>query len=213
MIQKAILFDLDGTLTDSGEGIMNCATLALEHYGLPVPDRETMKEIVGPPLRDSFIKYGIPAEEVENAITIFRGRYTTIGKYENRPYKGIVEMLASLKAQGHKLYIATSKPEPQAKDILAHFDLIRFFDLVAGASADESRATKEEVIEYLKSMAGEVAQPVMIGDTVYDVKGAAVHGIPAIGVSWGYGNVADMVAAGAKAIADTPEQLMELINA
>ena len=213
MIQKAILFDLDGTLTDSGEGIMNCATLALEHYGLPVPDRETMKEIVGPPLRDSFIKYGIPAEEVENAIAIFRGRYTTIGKYENRPYKGIVEMLAALKAQGHKLYIATSKPEPQAKDILAHFDLIKFFDLVAGASADESRATKEEVIEYLKSMAGEVAQPVMIGDTVYDVKGAAVHGIPAIGVSWGYGNVADMVAAGAKAIADTPEQLMELINA
>ena len=212
MIQKAILFDLDGTLTDSGEGIMNCATLALEHYGLPVPDRETMKEIVGPPLRDSFIKYGIPVEEVENAIAIFRGRYTTIGKYENRPYKGIVEMLAALKAQGHKLYIATSKPEPQAKDILAHFDLIRFFDLVAGASADESRATKEEVIEYLKSMAGEVAQPVMIGDTVYDVKGAAVHGIPAIGVSWGYGNVADMVAAGAKAIADTPEQLMELIN-
>ena len=213
MIQKAILFDLDGTLTDSGEGIMNCATLALEHYGLPVPDRETMKEIVGPPLRDSFIKYGIPVEEVENAIAIFRGRYTTIGKYENRPYKGIVEMLAALKAQGHKLYIATSKPEPQAKDILAHFDLIKFFDLVAGASADESRATKEEVIEYLKSMAGEVAQPVMIGDTVYDVKGAAVHGIPAIGVSWGYGNVADMVAAGAKAIADTPEQLMELINA
>ena len=213
MTQKAILFDLDGTLTDSGEGIMNCATLALEHYGLPVPDRETMKEIVGPPLRDSFIKYGIPVEEVENAIAIFRGRYTTIGKYENRPYKGIVEMLAALKAQGHKLYIATSKPEPQAKDILAHFDLIKFFDLVAGASADESRATKEEVIEYLKSMAGEVAQPVMIGDTVYDVKGAAVHGIPAIGVSWGYGNVADMVAAGAKAIADTPEQLMELINA
>ena len=212
MTQKAILFDLDGTLTDSGEGIMNCATLALEHYGLPVPDRETMREIVGPPLRDSFIKYGIPAEEVENAIAIFRGRYTTIGKYENRPYKGIVEMLAALKAQGHTLYIATSKPEPQAKDILAHFDLIKYFDLVAGASADESRATKEEVIEYLKSMAGEVAQPVMIGDTVYDVKGAAVHGIPAIGVSWGYGNVADMVAAGAKAIADTPEQLMELIN-
>ena len=104
MTHKAILFDLDGTLTDSGEGIMNCATLALEHYGLPVPDRETMKEIVGPPLRDSFIKYGIPAEEVENAIAIFRGRYTTIGKYENRPYKGIVEMLAALKAQD--MYLA-----------------------------------------------------------------------------------------------------------
>lgn len=213
MTQKAILFDLDGTLTDSGEGIINCAVPALEHYGLPIPDRETMKEIVGPPLRDSFIKYGIPAEEVENAIAIFRGRYTTIGKYENRPYKGIVEMLAALKAQGHKLYIATSKPEPQAKDILAHFDLIRFFDLVAGASADESRASKEDVIAYLKSMAGEVAQPIMIGDTVYDVKGAAVHGIPAIGVSWGYGNVDDMVAAGALAIANTPEHLMELINA
>ena len=213
MTQKAILFDLDGTLTDSGEGIMNCATLALEHYGLPVPDRETMKEIVGPPLRDSLIKYGVPAEEVENAIAIFRGRYTTIGKYENRPYKGIVEMLAALKAQGHKLYIATSKPEPQAKDILEHFDLMKYFDLVAGASSDESRACKEDVIAYLKSMTGEVAQPIMIGDTVYDVKGAAVHGIPAIGVSWGYGNVDDMIAAGALAIANTPEHLMELINA
>ena len=212
MTHKAILFDLDGTLTDSGEGIMNCATLALEHYGLPVPDRETMKEIVGPPLRDSMIKYGVPVEEVENAIAIFRGRYTTIGKYENRPYAGIVEMLGKLKAQGHKLYIATSKPEPQAKDILQHFDLMRFFDIVAGASADESRATKEEVIEYLKSMAGEVAQPIMIGDTVYDVKGAAVHGIPAIGVSWGYGSVPGMIEAGAIAIANSPEELFELLQ-
>ena len=212
MTHKAILFDLDGTLTDSGEGIINCAIPALQHYGLPVPDRETMKEIVGPPLRDSMIKYGVPVEKVEEAIGIFRARYTTIGKYENHPYAGIIEMLGKLKAQGHKLYIATSKPEPQARDILEHFNLMPFFDEVAGASVDESRASKEEVIAYLKTKAGDVAQPVMVGDTIYDIKGAAIHGIPGIGVSWGYGSVEKMVEAGAIAIADSPEELYELLQ-
>ena len=108
---KFILFDLDGTLTDSGEGIINCATLALEHFGLPVPDRATMRVFVGPPLDETFVKFGVPKDRAQEAITVFRSRYTTVGKFENFPYHGIAEMLQKLCANGHRLFVATSKPE------------------------------------------------------------------------------------------------------
>ena len=150
MTQKAILFDLDGTLTDSAEGILNCVAPALEHFGLPVYDRETMIVFVGPPLFETFPKFGVPADGVQTAIDIFRARYTTVGKFENTPFPGIREMLAALRDQGHTLYIATSKPEQQAREILEHFDLAQYFDIIAGAATDKSRATKEEVIAYLK---------------------------------------------------------------
>lgn len=107
---KTVLFDLDGTLTDSGEGIINCAQMTLERFGLPVPSREEMRVFVGPPLADSFIRHGVPADRAAEAVEIFRSRYVPIGKYENRPYPGIRELLEALKAQGHRLYVATSKP-------------------------------------------------------------------------------------------------------
>lgn len=213
MTQKAILFDLDGTLTDSAEGILNCVAPALEHFGLPVYDRETMIVFVGPPLFETFPKFGVPADGVQTAIDIFRARYTTVGKFENTPFPGIREMLATLRAQGHTLYIATSKPEQQAREILEHFDLAQYFDIIAGAATDKSRATKEEVIAYLKEQSGPIGQAIMVGDTIFDVKGAVAHDIPAIGVSWGYGKVEDMIEAGASAIATSPEHLVELINA
>ena len=213
MTQKAILFDLDGTLTDSAEGILNCVTVALEHFGLPVYDRDTMIVFVGPPLYDTFPKFGVPAEEVQTAIDIFRARYCTLGKYENKPFPGIVDMLTTLRAQGHKLYVATSKVEDQAVDILNHFDLAQYFDIIAGATRDGSRSTKEDVIAYLKEQAGSIGQAIMVGDTIFDMKGAVAHGIPGIGVEWGYGKVEDMVAAGASAIAKSPAHLVELINA
>ena len=137
MTQKAILFDLDGTLTDSAEGILNCVAPALEHFGLPVYDRETMIVFVGPPLFETFPKFGVPADGVQTAIDIFRARYTTVGKFENTPFPGIREMLATLRAQGHTLYIATSKPEQQAREILEHFDLAQYFDIIAGAATDK----------------------------------------------------------------------------
>ena len=212
MKQKAILFDLDGTLTDSAEGILNCVRPALEHFGLPVYDRDTMIVFVGPPLYDTFPKFGVPADGVQTAIDIFRARYCTLGKYENKPFPGIVEMLTTLRAQGHKLYVATSKVEDQAVDILEHFDLAQYFDIIAGATRDGSRSTKEDVIAYLKTQSSDIAQPVMIGDTTFDIIGAAAHGIPGIGVSWGYGKVDDMVAAGAAAIANSPAELFELLQ-
>lgn len=212
MVQKTVLFDLDGTLTDSGEGIINCAILALQHFGLPIPSREEMRVFVGPPLQESFIRHGVPADRAEEAVRIYRSRYIPIGKFENTPYPGIREMLEALKADGHKLYVATSKPEGMSIEILEHFDLARYFDQICGATMDFSRSSKEAVIAYLLEQNGKPDNMVMVGDTKFDVLGAAAHGIPAIGVSWGYGEIADMEAAGASAIAHSPEELLKLLR-
>lgn len=210
-MKKTILFDLDGTLTDSGEGIINCATLALEHFGLPVPDRETMRQFVGPPLRDTFIRFGVPADRAEEAITVYRSRYIPIGKFENTPYPGIRELLARLKAEGHTLYVATSKPEFMSIEILTKFGLAGFFDRICGATMDGSRDEKSKVIAYLLEQAPHARDAIMVGDTAFDVLGAAEHGIPTIGVAWGYGKTADMEGAGAFAIAHTMDQLYDIL--
>ena len=211
-MQKAILFDLDGTLTDSGEGIINCAILALEHFCLPVPTREEMRVFVGPPLHETFMKFGVPADKTDEAIQVYRSRYIPIGAFENTPYPGIRELLESLKAEGHKLYVATSKPESMSIKILEHFDLAKYFDQICGATMDTSRSSKEAVIEYLLHQNGRSDNMVMVGDTKFDIIGAKAHGIPGIGVSWGYGTVADMEAAGAVHIVHTPQQLLETLR-
>lgn len=211
-MNKTILFDLDGTLTDSGEGIINCAILALEHFGLPIPDRETLRVFVGPPLHETFIKFGVPADKADEAVAVYRSRYVPIGMFENAPYPGIRELLDALKKQGHKLYVATSKPEWMAQEILKKFQLDSYFDLICGATMDTSRTEKSQVIAYLLEQTGDVSHAIMVGDTKYDVIGASAHSIPTIGVSWGYGTVEDMQNAGAAAIAYTTQELLELLN-
>ena len=212
MTQKTILFDLDGTLTDSGEGIMNCAALALEHFHIPVPSREAMRVFVGPPLTSTFRSFGIPEEKIPEAVKVFRSRYTPVGIFENTPYPGIRNLLETLNRQGHKLFVATSKPEEMAITVLRHFDLEQFFTGICGAAMDESRTNKEEVIAYLLEKNGTADNMLMIGDTVFDVLGAASHGIPAIGVSWGYGDPEEMRKAGAVAVAANMEELLNLIE-
>ena len=209
---KTILFDLDGTLTDSGEGIMNCAALALEHFGIPVPDREALRVFVGPPLDKTFREFGVPADKTNEAIAVYRSRYVPIGKWENHPYPGVEELLRKLKDQGHRLFVATSKPEEMSIEILTKFGLADYFERICGATLDGSRGKKEDVIAYLLSLTEGTGEAVMVGDTTYDVIGAAHHGIPTIGVAWGYGKVEDMKAAGAAAIADTMEALFEYLN-
>lgn len=211
-MQKSILFDLDGTLTDSGEGIINCASLALEHLGLPVPSREEMRVFVGPPLSETFQKFGVKAEDVDEAIAVYRSRYIPIGKFENVPYPGIRELLETLQQHGHKLYVATSKPEGMSIDILEHFGLAKYFTKICGAAMDMSRNSKEAVIAYLLTECGVEEDRIMVGDTTFDVIGAKAHGIPCIGVSWGYGEVADMEAAGAVAIAHSTDELLLLLE-
>ena len=211
-MKKAILFDLDGTLTDSGEGIINCAIYAMERFGIPIPTREYMRSFVGPPLHESFQRVGMTPQQAEEAVTVYRERYIPIGKFENTPYPGIRELLEKLRADGHKLYVATSKPEKTSVEILEHFDLAKYFDRICGASFDLSRHSKADVIAYLLELNGETGNAIMVGDTAFDVIGAKAHGIPTIGVSWGYGEVKDMEAAGAVAIANTMEALYELLT-
>lgn len=212
MFAKAVLFDLDGTLTDSGEGIINCAVFAMERLGIPVPPREELGVFVGPPLWDTFRQFGVPTDRVDEAVEIFRSRYVPIGKFENTPYPGIREVLEVLRAQGRKLYVATSKPEVTAREILEHFDLSRYFTEICGASVDKTRSSKEDVITYLLSLDACKEHSVMVGDTAFDVIGAAAHGIPTIGAAWGYGKTEDMVSAGAAAIARSPEDLLRIIE-
>lgn len=211
-MKKTILFDLDGTLTDSGEGIINCATLALRHFGLPIPSYADMRTFVGPPLRDSFIRFGVPADQADEAIRVYRSRYIPTGMFENTPYPGIRELLEALRAEGYTLYVATSKPEEMSVTILKKFDLAKYFHRICGASIDSSRSTKDAVIAYLLESSGAKEDMVMVGDTKYDILGAKAHGIPAIGVGWGYGKVEEMEEAGAVGIAETMEQLLGLIR-
>ena len=207
---KQILFDLDGTLTDSGEGIMHCAELTLEHYGLPIPLRSEMRSMVGPPLRDSFLRFGIPEAEIDNAVAFYRKHYLAVGQFENEPYPGIRQLLQKLTAEGNKLYLATSKPETMAADILQYFDLKQYFTIICGA-VPGGRSTKEEVIEHLLTQLSSRENLIMVGDTIYDVKGAAFHNISCIAVSWGYGVAEDMATAGAM-IANTTNELYELLR-
>lgn len=211
-MEKVVLFDLDGTLTDSGEGIINCAVYAMEKLGVPIPPREEMGVFVGPPLHETFVSFGVKQEDAQRAVEIFRERYVPIGKFENTPYPGIRELLEALNAMGQKLYVATSKPEVTAIEVLEHFDLAKYFDKICGATLDTSRSSKEAVIAYLLQENGRADSITMVGDTKFDIIGANAHGIPAIGVSWGYGKVEDMENAGAKAIAHSTGELLDLLS-
>lgn len=212
MDRKSVIFDLDGTLTDSGEGITKCVRLALEHFGIPVESLDHLKYFVGPPLRDSFVKAGVPEDKVEEAIAVYRSRYTNVGLFENVPYSGIRELLEKLNELGYRLFVATSKPEEMAVRVLKKFDLYRYFEKVCGATLDKSRDSKSAVIAHLLSATGNAENAIMVGDTAFDVIGAAEHNISTIGVSWGYGKVEEMNEAGAIAIAHTPDELLFLLR-
>ena len=209
---RCILFDLDGTLTDSGKGIMNCARKTLAKYGQPIPDDTTMRTIVGPPLVQSFARLGIPQEQVAEAVVYYRALYEAGGKYENIPYPGIENLLHKLKDDGHRLFVATSKPEHMSVDILQHFHMDHYFEHICGAQIDGVRDKKSAVIAYLLEKIGNAENVIMVGDTVFDVLGAKELGISTIAVSWGYGQVNDMINAGAIAVADTMEELYTLLT-
>ena len=161
----SILFDLDGTLTDSGEGIMNCAEFALRHFGLPIPERDKLRVFVGPPLSQTFMQFGVPEARVQEAIDVYRSRYVPVGKFENAPYPGIRQLLETLHQNRFKLYVATSKPESMSIEILEHFQLADYFERICGASLDSSRSTKEDVIAYLLDEVRPAGRIIMVGDT------------------------------------------------
>lgn len=206
---ETVLFDLDGTLTDSGEGIIKSADIALKHFNIHAT-QEQLKVFVGPPLIETFKMFGIQESSLDEAVKLFRKRYLTVGKFENHPYQGIENVLRTLREKNYNLFVATSKPEKIAIEILDHYELSPYFTKICGATMDEKRSSKDDVISYLKTHV-DTDKMLMIGDTIYDVLGANVHSIPTIGVSWGYGNPKEMKKAGAITIVHTPEELLNEI--
>ncbi len=208
-----VLFDLDGTLTDPAEGITNSVAYALERYGIRVEDKKSLYSFIGPPLNDSFMQYyGFSPEKAMEAIGVYREYFRDRGIFENEVYEGIPELLDRIKKSGRKIVLATSKPEEFAVRILEHFDLIGYFDVVAGASMDEKRNKKGDVIKYAMEKGGlSAAGAVMIGDREHDIFGAGENGLPSIGVLYGYGDRKELEAAGAAYIADAVKDIFELL--
>ncbi len=213
-MKNYILFDLDGTLTDPMEGITKSVQYALRSYGIDEPDLWKLTPFIGPPLKDSFMEYyGFSESQAAEAIERYREYYAVTGIYENHVFEGIAEMLKELRAAGKILLVATSKPEVYAKMILEHFGIIRYFDFVGGASFDEVRVRKSDVIAYTLESAdirGTEAM-VMVGDREHDVWGANENGIDCVGVLFGYGSREELEAAGACHIVETVEELKEYL--
>lgn len=205
-----ILFDLDGTLTDPGLGITNSIMHALKKMSIPLPERQALYQFIGPPLMDSFHeRYGLDEAACAQAVVYYREYFSVTGLFENEVYPGIREMLGALRQAGKKLVLATSKPELYARRILEHFDLARYFTHIVGATMDETRTAKHEVIAYaLEAFGIDPADAVMVGDREHDVLGARKNGLACVGVLYGYGSRRELTDAGATALADSPEELL-----
>lgn len=212
---NTILFDLDGTLTDSSPGIINSVIYALNKYGIDATDNPKLKKFLGPPLVDSFKDYfDFSDEKAAEAVTFYREYFSTKGLLENNVYSGITELLDELKSLGKKLIVATSKPEPFTYRILEHFDLMKYFDFVAGSNLDNTRSKKAEVISYALSSCNitDLSDVVMIGDREHDIIGANQIGIDSIGVLYGYGSLQELEAAGATHIAENTKVLLKIVK-
>ncbi|MCP2195779.1 HAD hydrolase-like protein [Williamsia deligens] len=189
-----VLFDLDGTITDSFDGIAASFRHALSEIGAPEPDPEVVAGIAGPPMSDTFTALGLDDDTVEAAMTAYRGRYTTIGWRENSVFPGMDDLLRDLRASGRRMAVSTSKNETTARRILEHFGLDGHFDVIAGASDDGTRRSKSDVVAHALAELGvtaagsgdPTADVIIVGDRSHDVHGAGEFGIPAVFVEWGY---------------------------
>ncbi|WP_099811610.1 HAD family hydrolase [Streptococcus suis] len=210
---QTILFDLDGTLTDSGQGILNSVAYALEKMGIEEPDAANFNRFIGPPLYESFSRfYQLSPEDTQSAVDAFRVYFKEKGMFENQLYPGIIPLLEELRTVGKTLVIATSKPEIFAKQILEHFGIAHYFDVIAGASLDSSRISKADVIGYaINQLEAFPKHAVMIGDREHDIEGARMHQLPAIGVLYGYGSKQEFEKAGATMIVETVQDLKRVL--
>lgn len=208
-----ILFDLDGTLTESDEGILNCVEYALEQTGQKVPPREVLRAFVGPPLIESFQTIcGLSHQEALACTVLYRERYEKEGMYENRLYPGIPELLRQLKSSGRNLHLATSKPIVYADAILAHFGIAEYFSTTLGPDLSERAHTKAQFIaDILKAERLDPHDAMMVGDRRYDMEGAKANGVFAVGVLYGYGTRPELEAAGADHIVADVAELSEYL--
>lgn len=211
----AVLFDLDGTIADSAPGITATLAYTFETLGLPVPTPAELLEWVGPPILDSFRDLaGFDPEQSQRALAVYRERYLSTGVFDASIYPGVPEVLKAIHDAHLPLSLATSKPETPATLVLEHFELAQYFDEITGASDDEVRSAKADVVaEALRRLRAEgfdLSRPVLIGDRIHDVEGAAEHDVPTIFVGWGYGAPEEQ--AGAVAVVDSPAELLPLLG-
>ena len=211
---SSILFDLDGTIVDSAPGITATLAYTFEQLGLPIPSPAELVAYVGPPILDSFRDLaGFTPEQSQEALDIYRPQYLKTGVFDAELYPGVADVLRGIHEHGIPLSLATSKPETPATLILEHYDLLKYFDVITGASDDEVRSAKADVVAEalvrLTDFGADISRPVLVGDRSHDVHGAAEHGVPTIFVRWGYGSPAEEV--GTIAVVDDAAQLAALL--
>ena len=211
---SAILFDLDGTITDSAPAITSSLAHTFELLGRPVPPASELLAYVGPPLLAAFREYaGMTDTEAAEALVVYRAHYSGEASLDTAVYPGVAGLLERIHAAGIPLALATSKPEQNAIKILNHFDLAKYFTVIVGASEDEVRSAKVDIVKEaltrLADSGADLSAPVMVGDRSYDAEGAAANDVPAILVEWGYGSPAE--AAAATAVVHSADQLGKLL--
>lgn len=212
---RYVLFDLDGTVTDSQIGIMNSIEYALESYGIRVEDRSQLRPWLGPPLKESLMKYyGFDEAKALEGVVRYREYFDRQGIFENAPYPQMHELLQKLCDRGYRLLLATSKPEVAAKRIMEHFDLEKYFTYIGGATLDDSRVRKGDVIRYVLETCGveDLSEAVMVGDRENDVQGGHENGLLVIGVLYGYGTREELTAAGADALAESVMSVADVLE-
>ncbi|MCL2702328.1 MAG: HAD family hydrolase [Defluviitaleaceae bacterium] len=215
MAYDLCLFDLDGTITESGEGIVKSVCYALKHFGIDVTDQNGLTKFIGPPLGESFrLYYGFSQEKVQAAMAKYHEYYSVTGMFENSVYDGIIELLEKLRADGVTLAVATAKPTVYSEKIAERFDFKKYFVLISGSGMDGTRSQKSEVISYALDKLDPAGQKraVMIGDRKYDITGAKQTGVDSIGVLWGYGSRGELEEAGARRIARTTAELYDMLT-
>lgn len=213
MKYKYIIFDLDGTLSDSKEGITKSVQYALEKVGIIEDNLEDLEHFVGPPMVEQYMKtYGMSKEKAFETLGYYRERYTPTGIYETKAYPGIMEILEALKENGLKIGMATSKPEGMAVEVAKYLEIEEYFDEISGADLKGPRQSKADVLNKLFEKSGfEKDKSVLIGDTHYDIEGANKVGIDSIGVNWGMGTKDEMMDEGAIAVFDSHEELIDYL--
>jgi phosphoglycolate phosphatase len=212
---KAILFDLDGTLIDSAEGITKSARYALDHFGIEEPDERQLYRFIGPPILDSLQNlYGFSEEKAKEGVAVYRERYNRIGLYECSLYPGVEACIRTLREQGYRIGMASSKPEESCRKILDHFGILPLFDDVVGATFDGRINSKEQVLNEVFRRWDDLAREelCLIGDTIFDVRGANAVGIPCIAVTFGFGNLEEMKEAGIVGVCDSMESLPSVLR-
>ncbi len=210
-----ILFDLDGTITDSYPGITAAVKYSLEGLGIIEEDIGNLKRFVGPPLHETYEKYyDVTGEDYHRALDLFHEYYRSKGIFECSVFDGVKELLKKLRSEGKRVYVATSKPEPEAVRVVEHFGLTKYFTFVGGSDGDlgSARDTKAKVIEYvLESNRLEKNRCIMIGDKSHDIIGAKTVGIASVGILYGYGDIREFIESGADYICKDLSELEELL--